>query len=239
MAQSGLDIYSLDMNPALKQIPQRILHLAKGALTQANTHAVFRDPGNEHWEYISVLNTAHAGELFLKAIIAREHPLLIFKDLFGLDHSGNGPLDIGSLIQRGRTHDFEKLPQVLWATTGKRVPNMKCFERLRRARNAIQHFCAPDKEDFRSLSLEFIYTIIDPLIAEAFDLRAIEFHEDHSVGYDYVVRQLLYTRLKFTMPDNFKLTEIDMKGCLEGASKSYRGWVEKQLTRVGRLDLLN
>ena len=73
------------MNPLLEEIPQRILHLAKGALTQANTHAVFNDPGNQHWEHISVLNTAHAGELFLKAMIAREHPLLIFKDLFGLD----------------------------------------------------------------------------------------------------------------------------------------------------------
>lgn len=227
------------MNPALKQIPQRILHLAMGALTQANTHAVYLDPGNEHWQYISVLNAAHAGELFLKAIIAREHPLLIFKDLFGLDDSGNGLLDIGSLIQRGRTHDFEKLPQVLWATTGKRVPNMRCFERLRRARNAIQHFCAPDEEDFQSLSLEFIYTIIDPLIAEAFDLCAIEFHEDHTIGYDYIVQRLLHAQLKFTMPDDFGITEIGMKECLEGASKSYRAWVEEQLTRVGRLDLLS
>lgn len=220
------------MNPSLKQIPQRILHLAKGALTQANTHAVFRDPGNEHWEYISVINTAHAGELFLKAIIAREHPLLIFKDLFGLDDSGNGLLDVDSLIQRGRTHDFEKLPQVLWATTGKRVPNLKCFERLRRARNAIQHFCAPEQEDFQALSLEFIYTIIDPLIAELFDICAIECHEDHSIGYDYVVERLLRAQLKFTIPDDFEVTEIDMKKCLESASKSYRAWMEKQLKRV-------
>ena len=227
------------MNPALAQIPERILHLAMGALTQANTHAVFLDPGNEHWEYISVLNTAHAGELFLKAVIAKEHPLLIFKDLFGLDDRGDSLLDIDNLIKRGRTHDFEKLPQVLWATTGKRVSNMECFERVRRARNAIQHFCAPDEEDFRSLSLEFIYTIIDPLIAEAFDLCAIEFHEDHSVGYDYVVKQLLSSQLKFTMPNDFSVTEIAMDECLKGASKSYRAWVEKQLTLIGRLDLLN
>ena len=87
------------------------------------------------------------------------------------------------------------------------MPNLKCFERLRRARNAIQHFCAPTEEDFRSLSLEFIYTIIDPLIAEAFNLCAIEFHEDDSIGYDYVVQRLLYEQLKFTMPDDFKITE--------------------------------
>jgi hypothetical protein len=41
------------------------------------------------------------------------------------------------------------------------------------------------------------------------------------------------------MPDNFEVTEIDMKECLEGASKSYRAWLKKQLARVGRLDLLN
>ncbi len=222
----------------LKQIPQRILHLAKGALTQANMHSVFKDAGYEHWEHMCVLNAAHAGELFLKAIIAREHPLLIFKDLFVLDGGGSAVIDIRSLIERGKTHDFEKLPQVLWVTTGKRVPNMKCFDRLRRARNAIQHFCAPDKEDFQALSLEFIYTIIDPLIAETFNLCAIEFHEDHSVGYDYVVGRLLDAELKFTLPKDFDLSEIDVEECLKGASNEYRVWLRKQLIRVGKLDLL-
>jgi hypothetical protein len=224
------------MNPALEQIPQRILHLAMGALTQANTHAVFFDPGNEHWEYMSVINTAHAGELFLKAIIASEHPLLIFRELFNLDDSGDGVLDIDKLIRRGRTYDFERLPQILWVATGKRVPNEPCFDRLRRARNAIQHFCAPDEEDFRALSLEFIYTIIDPLIAEAFKLCAIEFHEDDS--YDYVVQQLLRSELKFTMPNDFNVTEIYIKECLSGASKNYCAWLNNQLKSIGRLDLL-
>ena len=73
------------MNELLKEIPYRILELAKGALAQANMHSTFFDPGNEHWDFVSVLNTAHAGELFLKASIAKEHPLLIFKDLFGFD----------------------------------------------------------------------------------------------------------------------------------------------------------
>jgi hypothetical protein len=34
------------MNRALEQIPERILKMAEGALTQANTHAVYLDPGN-------------------------------------------------------------------------------------------------------------------------------------------------------------------------------------------------
>jgi hypothetical protein len=227
------------MNPTLEQIPRRILHLATGALTQANTHAAFSDPGNEHWDFISIVNASHAGELFLKAIIAKEHPLLIFKDLFSLDDSQSEFLDIERLISRGRTHDFEKLPQVLWATTGIRLPNMTCFERLRRSRNAIQHFCAPEADDLRALSLEFIYTIIDPLIAKEPGLYAIEFHEDHSVGYDYVVGRLLRSQLRFSVPDDFDLTEIDVSCELRGAKKNYRAWFESELKRVGRQTLLS
>jgi hypothetical protein len=100
------------MDTVLKEIPNRILALACGALSQANTHAVFADPGNEHWDYVSIINTAHAGELFLKAIIAKEHPLLIFEDIFGLDDNRADALQLVNLIQRGKTHEFEKLPQV-------------------------------------------------------------------------------------------------------------------------------
>lgn len=227
------------MNPALKQIPHRVLNLAMGALAQANTHAVYFDPGNEHWQHICVLNAAHAGELFIKAIIAREHPLLIFKDIFSLDDNRGGLLDIKTLIQRGRTHDFERLPQILWATTDRRLPNPNCFERMRLARNSIQHFCVPDEQDFRELSLEFIYTIIDPLIADVFGICAIEFHEDHSVSYDYVVSALLRSQLKFTVPDDFEVTEINMNEELEDANRAYKNWVRKQMKRVNRLDLLS
>jgi hypothetical protein len=226
------------MDAALKEIPDRILTLARGALTQANTHAVFSDPGNEHWDFISVTNTAHAGELFLKAIIAKEHPLLIFRDIFSLDDSRAESLDLISLIKKGRTHDFEKLPQVLWVTTGQRIPNPDCFERLRRARNSIQHFCAPEDEDFRALSLEFIYTIIDPLICEHFGIFAIEHHEDHNVGYDYVVQALLGRQLKFSVPDDFKVGEFSISKELEDVEEAYRAWMIRELDRIGRRDML-
>lgn len=226
------------MNPALEKIPGRILDLAIGALTQANHHAVFSDPGNEHWDFISVINAAHAGELFLKAIIAKEHPLLIFKDLFNLDDNQSDLLDVEKLIEKGRTHDLEKLPQVLWAVTGIRVPNMGCFERLRRARNAVQHFCAPSKQDFRALSLEFIYTIIDPLILDQFGLYAIEYHEDHNVGYDYVVGQIISRQLKFSVPDDFHVTEIDIaRECVDQSDESYKTWLRSELKRVDKESL--
>lgn len=220
------------MNPELQNVPDRILRLAVAALSQANTHAVYVDPGNEHWHLMSVLNAAHAGELFLKAIIAKEHPLLIFKDIFSLDDNRSDTLDIAALLQKGRTHDFEKLPQVLWATTGARLPNPECYERLRKARNAIQHFCSPENENFSGLALEFIYTIIDPLIAEHFDIYAIEHHEDHSVSYDYVVATLLRSQLRFSIPDDFAVTEIDLDEELAGADSPYREWFASELARI-------
>jgi hypothetical protein len=87
--------------------------------------------------------------------------------------------------------------------------------------------------------LEFIYTIIDPLIADAFDLCAIEYHEDHSVSYDYVVGALLRSELKFTVPEDFKVTEINMLDELKGSSATYQSWVRNQMKRVGRLDLIS
>lgn len=226
------------MDAVLKEIPKRILTLALGALAQANMHAAFADPGNEHWDFISVINAAHAGELFLKAIIANEHPLLIFKDLFNLDDHGSGAIELVNLIKKGKTHDLEKLPQILWVTTGQRIPNPDCFERLRKARNSIQHFCAPENEDFRALSLEFIYTVIDPLICKNFGLFAIEYHEDHSVGYDYLVGTLLRHELRFSVPDDFTIGEIRISEEIEGAKKGYRDWVVAEMHRIGQQDLI-
>ncbi|MEK7995413.1 MAG: hypothetical protein AAB403_16555 [Planctomycetota bacterium] len=227
------------MNKDIKGIPERILKLAIAALTQANTHAVYMDPGTEHWYTMSVLNAAHAGELFLKAIIAREHPLLIFKDIFSLDDNRSLKLDVADLLKRGRTHEFEKLPQVLWATTGIRLPNRQCYDRLREARNAIQHFCAPEDMHLSNLALEFIYTIVDPLIQKHFGLYAIEHHEDWSAGYDYVVGRLLRAGLRFSMPKDFNVTEIDMAKEIGRAKPDYRKWLLGELKKIKKEKLLN
>jgi hypothetical protein len=222
----------------LRDIPKRILQLALGALSQANTYAVYTDPGLEYRGFMSVLSTAHAGELFLKAVIAKEHPLLIFKDIFALDDQQSDGLDLKGLLQRGRTHDFEKLPQIVWAVTGSRVPNLRCYERLRKARNAVQHFVAPPDEDFRSLSLEFIYTILDPLIRRHFGIYAIEHHEDFSIGYDYVVAALLRSELKFSVPPDFSVSEIRLYDEIEDTSAEYRKWLTRELTKIGKEELL-
>ncbi|WP_246164231.1 hypothetical protein [Blastochloris sulfoviridis] len=226
------------MNEELRQIPQRIFKLAIASLTQANTHAVYVDPRNDHWDVLSILNSAHAGELFLKTIIALEHPLLIFREIFSIDDGSSPDIDLSSLLQKGRTHDFERLPQALWVSTGIRLPNPSCYERLRRARNSIQHFCAPKDVELGRLSLEFIYTIIDPLIYQQLGICAINFHENPSVGYDYIAQRLIRESFKFSMPDDFGITEFDLADELKSVEQAYRCWFAGELERIGKTNLL-
>ena len=221
------------MHSDLENIPGRILEVAIGALTQANQHAVYFDPGMEHWGQMPVLNAALAGELFIKTVIAKEHPLLIFKDLFQLDDPVHQELTIEHIIEKGKTYNFEQLPKLLWVTTGERVADLKSFEALRRARNAVQHFCSPAaRVDLRRVSLEFLYKNIDPLIHDHFGLYAIEYHEDY-VGYDYVVSSLVNSELFFSIPNDFSLTEIDLEELLAGVSSNYRQGLRDRLLAKG------
>lgn len=223
------------MHPDLKDIPERILSVAIGALTQANQHAVYYDPGMDHWENMCILNAALAGELFLKAIIAREHPLLIFRDLFQLDDPSGHDLTIEHIIEKGRTYNFEHLPKLLWVSTGERLPDIESFEKLRKARNAIQHFCSPaEHTNLRRLALEFLYKNIDPLINRHFNLFAIEYHEDTSVGYDYVVSCLVRHELFFSIPDQFRVTEIDLDEVIAETSALYRDELKQRLSRAAK-----
>jgi len=189
---------------------------------------VYFDPGNEYWGQMSVLNAALAGELFLKAIIAKEHPLLIFRDLYHLDQPENVDISLNEIIENGRTYNFEHLPRLLWVATGERITDPSSFEKLRKARNSIQHFCLPDGVDLRALSLEFLYKNIDPLIRKHFGMYSIEYHEDDSVSYDYVVSCLIAHELQFSIPPDFEVTEIDLDVELSKASMSYQDWFKRE-----------
>lgn len=210
------------MHKILEQITPRILSNAFGALTQANTLSVYADPGMEHRDDLCVLSAALAGELFIKAIIAKEHPLLIFKDLFRLDQPANNEFDIEAIVSSGRTYGFEHLPQLLWVVANERLPDIASYKAVQSARNSVQHFCSPAGVDLRKISLDFIYKNIDPLIKRHFGVFAIEYHEDLSVSYDYVVSCLIRRGLHFSIPDNFWVTEIDLRHEISNSPREYR-----------------
>lgn len=114
------------MHHSLRGISARILGLAIDALTRANTDAVFLDRGKEHRRSLAPLAAAHAGELLLKAMIAKEHPLLLFKNIG--EKITNDEIDLNWLLKNGRTHDFCRLPSVLWATSGILVPDLESYK---------------------------------------------------------------------------------------------------------------
>jgi hypothetical protein len=82
----------------------------------------------------------------------------------------------------------------------------------------------------------FLYKNIDPLISRHFDLYAVEYHEDMSVGYDYVVERVIRSQLLFSIPNDFKITEINLDKALSGTSVEYQKELSDRFSAKG-LDL--
>lgn len=213
------------MHSSLKGISARILELATDALKRANTDAVYLDPGMEHRQSLAPLAAAHAGELVLKALIAREHPLLLFKNIG--EKTTDEEIDLDWLLKNGRTHDFARLPSVLWATSGIRIPDIDSYRRIAALRNRIQHFVDDRDGDIQFDCLNFIYSNIDPLLHEHFGIVACKFHEDEFD--DYVIGCLFSHQIKFTVPQEIALTEIDPFQYLQDCSQDYRTWAYAEL----------
>lgn len=216
------------MHESLRGIKTRILGHAVDALTRANTDAAFYEPQMQHRQSLAPLAAAHAGELLLKALIAREHPLLLFKNIGEKTTDDN--IDLDWLLRNGRTHDFSKLPSVLWATTGIKIPDLDSFRRIAALRNQIQHFVDERGIDVQFECLNFIYSNVDPLLYEHFGLAACEFHEDEFP--DHVVGCLLAHEIEFTVPSALELTEVNPHLYLTDASLSYKTWAYEAL-RLG------
>lgn len=208
------------MHHSLRGISARILGLAIDALTRANTDAVFLDRGKEHRRSLAPLAAAHAGELLLKAMIAKEHPLLLFKNIG--EKITNDEIDLNWLLKNGRTHDFCRLPSVLWATSGILVPDLESYKRIAELRNQVQHFVDVRDTNIQLECLRFIYSNLDPMLRDHFGLTACQYHEDEFD--DYVIGALLSHRIKFTAPSDVDLTEIDPHFYLQDASKDYKEW---------------
>jgi hypothetical protein len=64
----------------------------------------------------------------------------------------------------------------------------------------------------------------------------VEYHEDMSVGYDYVVECVIRNELFFSIPGDFKITEIDLDEALSGTSTKYQKELSKRFAAKG-LDL--
>ncbi len=199
------------MNPQLTGIWQHMRELGLCALAHANRHSAYLDIENGAWAEFSVLQAAHAAEILIKARIAQEHPLLIFENL---PKESAEELSIKTLFEKGKTIEWNDLPDRLWATTGITVPEIERFKKFGKLRNGIQHFSPPHSIDVSGQTLEFIFNVIDPFINQCWGLFAVDYDEDYD-AYIYFIPALIQRRIPFLVSreaaECFENWDIDWK----------------------------
>lgn len=184
-----------------------MLALGVGSLAHANCHAAYSDMGHgrwpvpERWSDLSVLQAGHAAEIFIKARIAQEHPLLIFDQFPRSTKSLGSELDVVDLFKSGRTVQWSDLPERLWATTGIKLPNLERYDSFGKLRNGLQHFGPTQGLDTGGETLKFVFEVIDPFINQCWGLFAVDFDEN-TEEYNYFTGTLVSREILFLVsPD--------------------------------------
>lgn len=207
------------MQEDLRSVHEHMIRLGRAALSHANYHSCFYSFEGEMWDEMSVLQAAHAAEIFIKARIAQEHPLLIFDKMPRSTQAGNDLLSFKDLVKNAKTISYLDLPERLWAATGIKVPNLNLYKSFGQLRNTIQHFTVPD--EWPCDTKTFIYEVIDPFINECWGLYAIDHHEDND-RYNNIVDVLISSEIPFLLSPT---CESEMGGhelLLDDCSDKYR-----------------
>jgi len=216
------------MNPALKGVWEYMRDQATGALAHANRHSCYFDPGSPWWSEQAVLQAAHAGELFLKARIAQEHPLLIFEKLPKPGGDASARLDIKDLFERGITYQWSELPARLWATTGIRLVHEDLFVSFGKLRNMIQHFAVPHGRDLSSETIDFVFKVLDPFINKCWGLCAIDYDEDDA-PYEYLTRAVMDREILFNVSAAAAVAAANWSVDWDEMTPSYRREMQRRV----------
>lgn len=220
------------MNPALKGIWQHMRDLGLGALAHANRHAAYAAVENPRWPELAALQATHAAELLIKARIAQEHPLLIFDQLPRSAQAPGALLNLDDLFERGRTVQWSELPDRLWAATGISLPERAQFESFGKFRNGLQHFGPASGHDAGDKTLRFVFSVVDPLINQCWELFAIDYDEDDE-PYVYFAPTLVAREIPFLVSseaaESLKHWDVDWSAVSEG----YRTLMMDRLRAAG------
>lgn len=179
------------MHPDTRKIADHMKDFGLHVFGRSIVDVVFAEIANPYSHAMGVVRCAHAAELLLKARIAEEHPLLIFDSLPRLKGTESKVLDIDTLLSEGRTIMYSDLPDVLWATTGHRIPDLDRFRSFGKLRNAITHLTIPDA-DLSAETLAFGFLVVEPLIRDFWSLDVVEYLEE----YDCDCEEYLFERLQ-------------------------------------------
>ena len=218
------------MDAGLKNVYQHMIALGAGSLSHANYLAHFYDWTNQMWSQLGVLQATHACEIFLKARLAQEHPLLIFdslpKSTADCVNKTTGLLDFESLLEKGQTITYSELPEKVWAATGVKINNLKLYNDFGKLRNSIQHFAAPNR-DVSLQTSQFIYDVIDPFINSEWGMCAMDYCDD-SEGYEYLIPVLADRGVEFIVSHEIDDGLNGLSNLLQNGTKPY---VKKMIQR--------
>ncbi len=98
------------MHPDTRKIASHMKEFGLHVFGRAIVDVVFSEITNPYAHAMGVVRCAHAAELLIKAIIAEEHPLLIFEKLPKPKGQEYKKLDIDALLNDGRTVMYNDLP---------------------------------------------------------------------------------------------------------------------------------
>ncbi len=222
------------MQPALADIGDHMKELGLGALTHALRLSLYSDPNNPHWGDLSVLHAAHAAEILIKARIAMEHPLLIFEQIPKSTQAGGPLLAFEDLLEKGRTIEFQDLPERLWATTGQLIRELDVYVAFGRLRNAIQHFASPAVNP-SARTLEFVFKVLDAFVFENWGLYAIDFNEEFGDHYDHIFGTLVHWNVQPRIsPTAAQYWQSASFRPGSDAPPGYAAWFAEEMRRAGK-----
>ncbi len=198
------------MHEKLHDIHKHMQFLGRSSLAHALSLIVGSTDADSDYGYyqseLAVLMAAHAAEILLKSRIAEEHPLLIF-DKIPTSTKSENLLEVEALFESGKTIQYNRLPERLWATTGYKLKNPKLYENFGKLRNNIQHF-APSENTNRltQATLEFVFKVVDPFLQDFWGGYAVtcfeypEFWDEHVSLFE----RLLFWEVKFIYPPRYE-----------------------------------
>ena len=153
------------MNPETKQVSQHMKEFGLHILGRAIYDATFNEMMRPFAHMLSVVHAAHGAEILIKARIAEEHPLLIFKS-YPKSNTTKDVLSIKELFKYGRTLMYSELPEVLWAATGYRIKELDRYLKFGELRNIIVHFSADPDCEASTETLKFALEVLDHIVQD-------------------------------------------------------------------------
>ncbi len=200
------------MNPETKQVSQHMKEFGLHILGRAIYDATFSEMTRPFAHMLSVVHAAHGAEILIKARIAEEHPLLIFKS-YPKSNTTKDVLSIKELFKYGRTLMYSELPEVLWATTGYRIKELDRYQKFGELRNTIVHFSADPDCEASTETLKFALEVLDYIVQDFWGESLIYYSQewdDVIISDGYLREQIEQLNIQVHPDTQKKIESLDL-----------------------------